>query len=143
MNVDRILAVADAIEHHTIPWLGFNMFNFMAGADTIQWSELKDHTGHDCGTVACIAGWTNAIRKNLKQSSTITDFNDEYGAADWLGISSHENAEGDSQANQLFYARNHPLYIEHGSLMWKDITADQAVRTLRHLAVTGEVDWTV
>ncbi len=140
MNVERINAVADAIEQHTIPWLGFNMWNYLSDAAQMEYSGLKDHTEHNCNTVACIAGWTNAVRYNVSRADRDT-FIDDSGAADWLGLSYLD--EENSQANDLFYAHNHPAYAEHGIEAWKDITAEQAVRTLRHLAATGVVDWTV
>lgn len=130
MNVEHINQVADAIEQHTIPWLGFNMSSYKA-------NKYADRSNHDCGTTACIAGWANAIRLGLTENTP-----DEYGwcrhtgAALWLGLS-------ENQADDLFYARNHPDYWENGYAAWDTISADQAVRTLRHLAKTGEVDWEV
>lgn len=137
MNVERILAVADAIEQHTIPWLGFNMSNYKA-------VDLVDHTGHDCGTTACIAGWANAIRLSLKATEPArAGWSEHDGAADWLGIY-EDNWPSDSISDQLFYARNHPDYqASDTKTCWDKISADQAVRTLRHLAATGNVDWTV
>lgn len=56
MNKDNILAVADAIEKHSIPELGFNMR---------YWRETKkaDKYGTRCGTVACIGGWAETVLK--------------------------------------------------------------------------------
>jgi len=138
MNTENILAVADAIEHHTIPWLGFNMIGYKAYG--------VDMTGHNCSTTACIAGWVNAIRFKLQETQPlISGWCEHDGAANWLGLPRHVLGEGDSLSDQLFYARNHPDYRtgDVQEACWSTIPADQAVRTLRHLAATGTVDWTV
>lgn len=137
MNKTNILAVADAIEQHTIPWLGFNMLNYKTVVNA-------DMSGHNCGTTACIAGWANAIRLRLKETHpSWGGWCEHDGAADWLGIETYSSS-GDSTADKLFYARNHPDYKpDKAEATWASITAEQAVRTLRHLAETGEVDWTV
>ncbi len=130
MNAERINQVADAIEQHTIPWLGFNMQGYihMAGEET------PDMSFHNCGTVACIAGWTMAIKHGeavlqaLRDEDGTLDATDvagenvDDGAKEWLGLD-------EKQRTFLFYK-------------W-DATAEEAVRTLRHLALTGVVDWTV
>lgn len=138
VNAQNILKVADAIEKHSIPHLGFNMAQFVCEAAP----SIIDHTGHGCGTVACIAGWTNVIGKGLTEHDTHL-MSDESFAADFLGIEFMRDDYGDTVSDQLFYARSHPDYAEAGSFIWPQITADQAVRTLRHLAATGNVDWTV
>jgi len=53
MNRENILRVADAIEQHSIPDLGFNMNQMLGEAAP----HNPDQTGRSCGTVACIAGW--------------------------------------------------------------------------------------
>jgi hypothetical protein len=136
MNTENILAVADAIEQHTIPWLGFNMTGYKTTG--------PDMTGHNCGTSACIAGWANAIRLRLSQNTHIVNGWCEHDeAANWLGIEAYSGFGYDSTADQLFYARNHPDYGNGAEACWSTIPAAQAVRTLRHLAATGNVDWTV
>lgn len=113
MNKENILAVADAIERHTIPDLGFNMGLIRGTAD----AKYPDKSGFDCGTVACIAGWTNAVAGGEGVDA----------AGDYLGI------EGDRLRSKLFYPDNPYL----------GATPAQAGRVIRHLAETGEVDWSV
>lgn len=118
MNKANIHQVANAIEDKSIAGLGFHMNYFMSA-----------NPGAGCGTVACIAGWCNLINGNdINQSSF-------YFAQKWLDLSYEE-------ADNLFYANQHPGWATSYSVL-EDITAEQAVRTLRHLAETGEIDWTV
>jgi len=121
MNRENILAVADAIEKHSIPDLGFNMGNYVTTAG----SSVTDNSGYGCGTVACIAGWCKAVRDGkAPQPVWVDDFNWEKQAS-WLGLSVGEG-------ERLFI-----YYPGHGN----DIQPSQAVSVLRHLAETGEVDW--
>jgi hypothetical protein len=81
-----------------------------------RYSQRNYHDGH--GT-RCICGWQNYRKGRIKQD-------DWEEAADDLGLSLHE-------AEDLF--RAYP---------WETVaepTARDAARVLRHLAVTGEVDW--
>lgn len=127
MNVERILQVANAIEQRSVDGLGFNMNYF------------KTHI-NGCGTVACIAGWACAIA-----DEPLNSFNE---AGIWLGFAETiEEADAlwrlrNSILDQLFFASNHPDNINYISAL-ATIPAEQAGRTLRHLAKTGEVDWTV
>lgn len=109
MNKDNILKVADAIEQHSIPDLGFNMgwWNEHVGGQ-------NDMSGHDCDTCACIGGWTEAVLRS-------------HDATESLGIT-----PGD--ARSLFYPQ-----VTHAWVA----TPAVAVAVLRHLAETGEVDWSV
>lgn len=125
MKVENILRVADAIERHEISWLGFNMRFFQADTHNPESLGIEDKSGHSCGTVACIAGWTNAVRTGARTSGNEIEPEDE---GDWLGLS-----ELDWDA--LFYPKNMKMDS------WADITQQQAVITLRHLAKTGDVDW--
>ena len=126
VNVENILRVADAIEKHEIPWLGFNMgdwFNRINGTD---------YSNHGCKTVACIGGWANVLQistaeddysreKSLPESIWDTEL-----AREWLGLS-------EEQAKALFYPAG---YID--PLIY---SLPRAVAALRHLVATGEVNW--
>ena len=114
MNVENILKVADAIEQHSIPDLGFNMAEWHSKA----YEDAPDRSGHDCGTVACIGGWTEAVLNNGKEFPSWEDV----GAC--LGL-------GAIDSEQLFF----------GNGCNTRTTLAQAVRTLRHLAATGKVNW--
>ena len=111
MDKENILKVADAIEQHSIPGLGFNM-------NVLHFQYHEDKSGYGCGTCACIAGWACAI-------GNITPPSFE-AAANFLGLDI--NNEGD----ELFWA---------GDFNLGRIELPQAVAALRHLAATGEVDW--
>lgn len=57
MDKDRMLAVADAIEHAALP-LRFNMQEFCTGYGNVGEirAQAKARSLH-CGTAGCIAGW--------------------------------------------------------------------------------------
>lgn len=118
MNKENILAVADAIEGHKIPGLGFNMEALVE----IGW---PDRSGENCTTVACIAGWAVCVRHNLPADPYSFGVLDD--AREWLGLSW-------SKASSLFS----PVGFDYFAT-----TPAQAVRVLRHLAETGDVDWSV
>ena len=121
MNEDMILRVADAIEFGNIPWLGFNMNAFFV---TDVFGE--DRSPRDCGTVACIAGWTIAVADNM--SPPASDLVRQFGrAAKILDLSPY-------QSDELFFG-------SHAGIELWDITPSHAARVMRHLAQTGQVDW--
>lgn len=127
MNKRNILKVADAIETHSIPWLGFNMNLELARFDEVA---EDDRTGRHCGTVGCIAGWAVAMSRHMTSAPEESIYFRYDEPTKWLGLS-------DDTADALFYPRQLPP----GS--WDDITPAHAVAVLRHLAKTGKVDWTV
>lgn len=124
VNAQNILKVADAIEQHTIADLGFNMVMWRQFAR----DDAPDMSGHNCGTTACVAGWACAVLLN------------DLEAVDALGM---------TEMGRDFFGLDHDqsfeLFIAQGRAEsdMADVPQDQAIRTLRHLAATGEVDWTV
>jgi hypothetical protein len=125
VNRENVLKVAEAIENHSIKWLGFNMSFIGTTAD-------EDHPDrlNSCQTIACIAGWTKAVLEPVGSSAEFLHWTERHfthDVADLLGLDGYESAE-------LFL----PDRVE-----WDTITPAQAVRVLRHLAETGEVDWSV
>lgn len=80
---------------------------------------------HECGCVACIGGWTEAL---FGQEELTDGGGDEYASA-LLGISYSESVE-------LFYPANIP------SNRWAAITSRQAVRVIQNFIRCGEVSWT-
>lgn len=127
VNRENVTKVADAIENHSIKWLGFNMDSWLEKASD-RYASGRDKSGHKCGTVGCIGGWTDVIRLNLTEDSDhdqVLNLPDHESAA-FLGLSAREGAS-------LF----HPYEIRD----WTKITPAHAVRVLRHLAETGKVDW--
>jgi hypothetical protein len=118
MNKDRILALADLVERqpHSDYYAdaGFNMETYI----------------HKCGTPSCIAGWaifTFGGRSDLDCASDRDTENRDAG--ELLGI-------GEEQSYALFQ----PLHLE---IPLRKITPKQSAATLRHLAETGEVDWSI
>lgn len=113
-----------------------NINNINRLADVI---EVQEHTNreaasgfamnvffHTCGTPACIAGWADYLSGAEWYGDARTDEVEER-AAEWLDLES-------DQAYSLFWAGNLDLRL---------ITPKQAAAVLRHLAVTGNVDWSV
>lgn len=121
MNREHILLVADAIEHHKLPSIGFNMSCLM-----MEHGHYPDLSGRGCGTVACIAG--HAVILSSPDTNWSKAFlNDiEDAAQKYLDIR-------EDQAFDLFFADNGPDLT--------DITLEMAVRTLRHFAETGVIKW--
>lgn len=120
MNVENILKVADAIEQHSIPDLGFNMGGFVS-------TSRPDLSNHGCGTTACIAGWTVAV---ICGQTLLPR---------WQGDIEHDAIEAlsidEDVADALFFPSNEEQNLDVRK------TPTDAVRTLRHLAATGEVNW--
>lgn len=114
MNKELILKVADAIENDSIKGLKFNMNYF----------GIK----MECGTVACIAGYTYALHNNTLPGDAYYD-DIRFGAQEALGLTRIE-------ANKLFYAEG-SRYED----ALDELPAHVAVATLRRLAESGEVVW--
>jgi hypothetical protein len=112
MNIERLTQLRDVLA--ALPDERFDMSTF--GPES---SQLL----HNCGTVACIAGWAAAIFAE----PGITD-----GAA-----ARTLNLDPDL-AHDLFFADDHPLKETDGL---EAITRSDAVKTLTHLIETGEVKW--
>lgn len=125
MNKENVLAVAECIGTATCDVnLGFNMGAFVA-----KWaSGAFDKSGRECGTTACIAGWTRRVRTKKPVRAVPTGNFDWRKEGAWLGLS-------EAEAHDLFCAEDEA----YGRL--DDITPSQAVSCLRHLAETGKVDW--
>ena len=120
MNKERILEIADLIE---------------AGHKGMVFDMSTYGHRHPCGTAACIAGWTVARFDTTGQATRI-DHRRPLVADNVLGWARDALGLEHERACDLFI----PTGYEHGVGVF-DITASHAVRALRHLAVTGEVDW--
>jgi hypothetical protein len=118
MNKANVLRVADAIERAELaPEFGFNM-NYVEAARGMF--GARDMTGKECGSIGCIAGWCVRLDGGSSYRHAFAH------AQEWLDLD-------DGRADALF----EPDVLEN----WQDITAEHAVRVLRHLAETGEVSW--
>ena len=90
---------------------------------------------NDCGSPACIAGWTLALATD-EELSSVDDICRMSAAQLLLGLNSSNGRSllaPNKQNEGWDYAAKpgQPHYI----------TAHHAVATLRHLAATSEVDW--
>ena len=84
--------------------------------------EHFDMRNWDCGTSACIGGWTDRLcGPPGNRDSTVT--------ARTLGLD-------EEVANELFFMTETPVRM-------MDVTREHAVRVLDHLLETGEVDWSI
>jgi hypothetical protein len=120
MNKKAILRVADAIENAELAkdGIGFNMLSYHA-----RRHSNYDHTGHNCATTCCIAGWAIVLNGERPHGIGVVSRAAELMSLDWW--------------NAL------DLFEPNLDIPYSNITAAQAVRTLRHLAETGEVSWEV
>lgn len=135
MNTAFILEVADAIEQHSIADLGFNMEDYIADNTeraASNYRHIRDLSGHNCNTVACIAGWAVHVqekpeaiyRSSYERVKRIDGIATFYAAREYMGLDYE-------LADKLFA----PTYFSE----WSKITPAVAAATLRHLAATGEV----
>ncbi len=129
MNKTAIRRVAAAILAGTLATrkrgekIGFNMGPFYKAAQWNSGDFLTDQTGHNCGTIACIAGWTHFMHGGKsRQSAAIATH-----AREVLGLTQ-------KAADHLFC----PFGVDN-----KTVTAQQAALVLYHLAATGKVDWDI
>lgn len=136
MNTEHLLAVADAIEHASIPDLGFNMCDFLAAAD----QQHPDHSGRACGTVACIGGWAYSLAKHATPPAYVERYSP--AAQDVFDTARDFLALTEESAERLFFVEG--LKSDGYGADDEDlerITPAQAVAVLRHAAATGEIDW--
>ncbi len=129
---ERLLALADAIEREALvrDGIGFNMatWNMRAEDYPKNRGEVSDQLGHSCGTVACIAGWADAMENGATRMAGINDDLTPRRAQRILGIQAHE-------AHSLFYADDaSPTELQN-------ISAKRAVAVLRDFAASGSVRW--
>jgi hypothetical protein len=112
MNTERILHIADMIEK--LEPRQFDMSDYV--------------TENECGTVACIAGWTYLT------------YGDPAGEGDPHELAAIHLGLDEDRADDLFLPN--PLTSGLPSCVtYAQITPAHAAQTLRKLAATGEVDW--
>lgn len=118
MNVERINALADLIEAQPhSEEKGFHM----------------NHVVHGCGTPSCIAGWAEWENEGRPASLTFSGEGFLENAAKYLGIGEYDYDNKKLKATKLFYPGKTYYYS----------TPAHAAKVLRHLAATGEVDWSI
>lgn len=124
-NKKALFQIANAIEHGTLAEekdTGFNM--------SVVWESregraisIKDYSGHNCGTVACVAGtasvmfgWSTTLGKN------------KWGEVqENLGLSPTE-------ADELFIPSGHHTQTNR-------FTPKRAAAVIRHFACEDVIDW--
>lgn len=102
--------------------IGYNQGTYKAHRTGL--AGRPDRGGHDCGTVACIAGHVTAI-----YDRGVFGRDDNIG-----GVARRILGINQSQADELFTGMPHALNVPN---------AKQAAMVLFHLAETGKVDWNV
>lgn len=156
MNKKAVLNLAELLEN--LPPerdAGFNMSWYVWNEKDVQSPVYSigpppTNVSHSCGTVACIAGWTclaltygGEILPQNRSSEAVARFtrdvsgtgSEHYTAAEVLGLSRE-------QADELFT----PMDTENLRMRnrkWDRVKPRHAATVLRHLAETGEVDWSV
>ncbi len=90
--------------------------------------DMGTFAENECGTPACIAGW---LVRNNREEFLASDLDTTGFGAKKLSLTSNE-------AHRLFmFGSDMPKF----SIF--DANTKQAAKVLRHLAATGEVDWSV
>lgn len=109
--------------------IGFNMSTFVGSRD--QHADLRDHKHGVCRTIACIAGTCYLLATNSAPMAAMQADPDEIEriAAEFLGLDPYTAAE-------LFYDLPDQINLS-------EITIEQAISTVEHLAATGVVSWVV
>lgn len=140
MNRKNLLRLADFIEQHKAKSVGFNMSTY---ADDDSHPD-SDRSGHECKTVACIAGHgfllAEGYRKITRDRASRMAwgfpgvYDDNAGSA--FSVSKEFLDLTEDEAREMFV-----MYNYFGSTSMDDITAGDAVKLLRNAAETGKVDW--
>lgn len=126
MNKTKIRETALAILNGTLAKrkrnpIGFNLARYFSRKPGYQ--DWTDHTGHNCDTVACIAGWVHFLNGGKNHQAGEIALH----ARKVLGLSINV-------ADELFAPQ----------LVCRDnVTTAEAALVLFKLAETGKVDWKV
>lgn len=119
--------------HEQITHIYWDMNYLREGESNLE-HKLRSIANTDCGTVACIAGYTAILfieeARKYARNSTITI---EQFATAVLGLQA-------SVADALFYGQG---YLKYPCPKYHEITREDAIMVLEHLLKTGTVDWKV
>ena len=138
MNVKRILALADTIEelpdfHST----GIGLPN-VTGQDSFRMDRFR----HECGAPACMAGWAIYLWGEEDGDRGLIPTPYLIRAGRILGLMT------DDRPWRLFEPHDSPCIQRDHDAHWSAdptspayISNKRAAAQLRHLAKTGEVDW--
>jgi hypothetical protein len=123
VNVDVVLALADYIEALPTKNDVESMGIFPASKTPVNFFSMRiGKRQYECGTIGCIKGILHTLYDI--ETNGYLNHGDE---AKFLGVT-------ENQATSLFC----PLGWEKS-----EYTSGEAAQVLRHLALTGEVDWSI
>jgi hypothetical protein len=132
MDKKRLLKLAEVLESDEAA-KHFDMESFYDdGAGNLPNVRVGEFI-HRCGSVACIAGWAVAT---FDPKRTTRD--------DTLGLATALLGLNSQQAHRLFVPgeeRGCDEFSDRTRRSVYDATAAEAAKVVRHLAETGEVDW--
>ena len=117
MNTSKIYQLADFIEQHT----------------ELEFNQSQDNNPM-CGSPGCIAGFAQAMENTNKSWWRYMDLMDFLDLNETIAQCIYE-------AGYCSTDNNGEFEIIYNTRALSDITREQAVRTLRHLAETGDVNW--
>lgn len=127
MNKERMLILADALEHRKFPpAFGFNMAFGLCDIITARHdepdAEIYLSKSSDCGTVGCIAGLA-CLLFDMDEGAPVTS------AAVALDLCATDSGD---------------LFIPSSlNLSYNNITPEAAGKVVRRFAETGVVDWSI
>lgn len=126
MNKERILALADTIEKaaNVVPTRYTN--DKLIPLDSFDMGTFK------CGTAGCICGWALQVY----DPGRIGEIMDNPGPFD----RAQEWVEAGAEVLGISVDQGHVLFMPEDYIM-DYVTAHDAAQALRHLAATGEVNW--
>ena len=132
LKPERVRTLAHAIEE---AGQAFDMREWLSVDRSDLWNH-EDPVGssHDCGAVACAAGWAVMLFDSayIYRTPPLGEMPDiRQRATDLLGL-------GDLQSRLLFIISQEERDIR---CRYDDILPKRAADTLRHLADTGKVEW--
>lgn len=133
VNRENVLKVADAIEKHSIEWLGFNMDEWAAEAGKSYPDRLDS-----CSTVACLAGWTYVVRYPSTTPEQLLRLSDDFYSGKQRTVLTRAET-----FLELTDRESDDLFRPSGAGAWNKIEPSKAVAVLRHLAETGVIDWSI
>lgn len=127
MNVERLITLAEALEG-PIAAGKFGMSDFFTPANSWCLNLSAGEAMHTCGSAGCIAGWAAAL---FEPAAMLLDVNCET-VGRLLGLNY-------CLASALFVP---PVFDSPARNPYK-ASAAEAAKVVRHLALTGVVDWGV
>ena len=152
MNVDNMTKLADLLER--LPEKKFNMeywtSEIVGDSHNGNVAYYNHNNGnidyYDCNTAGCIAGWTIALKNNLRSFDvpihSVVTLKEE--ACEFLGLS-YEQGDAlflmgeDTVWYDIHFSNFDIFYDDDGKLTADFITNDMAVKVLRNI-ISGEVD---